>query len=161
MRPDRIVVGEVRSAEAVDMLQAMNTGHDGSLTTLHANSPRDALSRLETMIAMAELSLPDKAVRTQIASAIDVIVQVSRFADGTRRVKQISEIVGMEGDVITMQDIFTFEQTGVDEDGRVIGRLHATGIRPRCMDRLKAHGIEMSADAFTDAAQDGRAVRWT
>jgi pilus assembly protein CpaF len=161
MRPDRIVVGEVRSAEAVDMLQAMNTGHDGSLTTLHANSPRDALSRLETMIAMAELSLPDKAVRAQIASAIDVIVQVSRFADGTRRVKQISEIVGMEGDVITMQDIFTFEQTGVDEDGRVIGRLHATGIRPRCMDRLKAHGIEMSADAFTDAAQDGRAVRWT
>jgi pilus assembly protein CpaF len=160
MRPDRIVVGEVRSAEAVDMLQAMNTGHEGSLTTLHANTPRDALSRLETMVAMAELSLPDKAVRAQIASAIDIIVQVSRFSDGSRRVRHITEIVGMEGDVITMQDIFTFEQTGVDAEGRVIGRLRATGIRPRCMDRLKAHGIELSADAFADA-HDARAVRWT
>jgi len=150
MRPDRIIVGEVRSAEAVDMLQAMNTGHDGSLTTLHANSPRDALSRLETMVAMAELNLPDQAVRTQIASAIDIVVQVSRLSDGSRRVKQIAEVVGMEGDVITMQDIFTFEQTGVDEDGGVIGRLRPTGIRPRCMDRLEAHGFQMAADSFAD-----------
>lgn len=152
MRPDRIIVGEVRSAEAVDMLQSMNTGHDGSMTTLHSNSPRDALSRLETMVAMADLKLPDKAVRNQIASAIDIIVQVSRLSDGSRRVKQIAEVVGMEGDVITMQDIFTFEQTGVDEDGGVLGRLRPTGIRPRCMDRLQAHGFEMAADAFTDVA---------
>ena len=150
MRPDRIIVGEVRSAEAVDMLQAMNTGHDGSLTTLHANTPRDALSRLETMVAMADLNLPDQAVRSQIASAIDIVVQVSRLSDGSRRVKQISEVVGMEGDVITMQDIFTFEQSGVDEDGGVIGRLRPTGIRPKCMDRLEAHGFEMAADAFAD-----------
>ena len=150
MRPDRIIVGEVRSAEAVDMLQAMNTGHDGSLTTLHANSPRDALTRLETMIAMADLNLPDRAVRTQISNAIDVVVQVSRLSDGSRRVKQIAEVVGMEGDVITMQDIFTFEQTGIDEEGRVIGRLRPTGIRPRCMDHLQAHGFEMASDAFAD-----------
>jgi pilus assembly protein CpaF len=161
MRPDRIVVGEVRSSEAVDMLQAMNTGHEGSLTTLHANTPRDALSRLETMVAMAELNLPERAVRVQIANAIDIIVQVSRLSDGTRRVKQITEVVGMEGDVITMQDIFKFEQVGIDEEGDVIGRLHPTGIRPRCMDRLKAAGFEMSADAFTDAPQDTRAERWT
>jgi pilus assembly protein CpaF len=161
MRPDRIVVGEVRSSEAVDMLQAMNTGHEGSLTTLHANSPRDALARLETMVAMAELNLPERAVRAQIASAIDIIIQISRFSDGTRRVKQIAEIVGMEGDVITMQDIFTFEQTGIDEDGRVIGRLRPTGIRPQCMDRLKACGFEMSADAFADTQQEARAERWT
>ncbi|HEX6308336.1 MAG TPA: CpaF family protein [Longimicrobiales bacterium] len=159
MRPDRIVIGEVRSSEAVDMLQAMNTGHEGSLTTLHANTPRDALSRLETMVAMAELNLPDKAVRAQIANAIDIIIQVSRLSDGTRRVKQISEIVGMEGDIITLQDIFTFEQTGIDENGRVIGRLRPTGIRPRCMDRLKAYGFEMAAEAFADAAP--RAERWT
>jgi pilus assembly protein CpaF len=150
MRPDRIIVGEVRSAEAVDMLQAMNTGHDGSLTTLHANSPRDALTRLETMIAMADLNLPDRAVRTQISNAIDIVVQVSRLSDGSRRVKQIAEVVGMEGDVITMQDIFIFEQTGIDEEGRVIGRLRPTGIRPRCMDRLRAHGFEMASDAFAD-----------
>ncbi|HSH76725.1 MAG TPA: CpaF family protein, partial [Longimicrobiales bacterium] len=150
MRPDRIIVGEVRSAEAVDMLQAMNTGHDGSLTTLHANTPRDALNRLETMVAMADLNLPDKAVRAQIASAIDIVVQVSRLSDGSRRVKQIAELVGTEGDVITMQDIFKYEQTGVDEDGRVIGRARATGIRPRCMDRLEVHGFTMGADAFAD-----------
>jgi pilus assembly protein CpaF len=150
MRPDRIIIGEVRSSEAVDMLQAMNTGHDGSLTTLHANTPRDALSRLETMVAMADLNLPDKAVRSQIASAIDVIVQVSRLSDGTRRVKQIAEVVGMEGDVITMQDIFTYEQTGVDADGKVVGRVRPTGIRPRCMERLEAHGFRMTADAFAD-----------
>jgi pilus assembly protein CpaF len=150
MRPDRIIVGEVRSAEAIDMLQSMNTGHDGSMTTLHANTPRDALSRLETMVAMADLKLPDKAVRSQIASAIDIVVQVSRLSDGSRRVKQIAEVVGMEGDVITMQDIFTFEQTGVDEDAKVIGRLRPTGIRPKCLERLSQHGFEMAADAFAD-----------
>jgi pilus assembly protein CpaF len=159
MRPDRIIVGEVRSSEAVDMLQAMNTGHDGSLTTLHANSPRDALSRLETMVAMAELSLPEKAVRTQIASAIDIVVQVSRLSDGSRRVKQLTEIVGMEGDVITMQDIFVFEQTGVDDDARVVGRLRATGIRPKCMDRLQVHGFSMAADAFAEPALPTRSAR--
>jgi pilus assembly protein CpaF len=159
MRPDRIIVGEVRSAEAVDMLQAMNTGHDGSLTTLHANSPRDALSRLETMVAMAELSLPEHAVRSQISSAIDVVVQVSRLSDGSRKVVQIAEVVGMEGDVVTMQDIFRFEQTGVDEDGRVLGRLHPTGIRPRCMERLEIHGFTMTADAFADVPPGLRAAR--
>lgn len=163
MRPDRILVGEVRGAEAIDMLQAMNTGHEGSLTTLHANSPRDALSRLETMVAMAALNLPNRAIRVQIASAIDIIVQISRLSDGTRRVTHIAEVTGMEADVITMQDIFTFDQTGVDEDGRVIGRLVPTGIRPRCMDRLKAHGYEMSAEAFADAPQQqaGRTEQWT
>jgi pilus assembly protein CpaF len=150
MRPDRIIVGEVRSVEAVDMLQAMNTGHDGSLTTLHANTPRDALSRLETMVAMADLNLPDRAGRTQISSAIDIVVQASRLSDGSRRVKRIAEVVGMEGDVITMQDIFTFEQQGIDEDGTVLGRLRATGIRPKCMDRLGSYGFEMAADAFAD-----------
>jgi len=150
MRPDRIIIGEVRSSEAVDMLQAMNTGHDGSLTTLHANTPRDALSRLETMVAMADLNLPQKAVRTQISSAIDIVVQVSRLSDGTRRVKQVTEVIGMEGDVITMQDIFIFEQTGVDENGRVLGRLRPTGIRPKCLDRLAAQGFRMAGDAFAD-----------
>jgi pilus assembly protein CpaF len=150
MRPDRIIIGEVRSSEAVDMLQAMNTGHDGSLTTLHANTPRDALSRLETMVAMADLNLPQKAVRTQISSALDIVVQVSRLSDGTRRVKQVTEVIGMEGDVITMQDIFTFEQTGVDDDGRVLGRLRPTGIRPKCLDRLAAQGFRMAGDAFAD-----------
>jgi pilus assembly protein CpaF len=161
MRPDRIVVGEVRSSEAIDMLQAMNTGHDGSLTTLHANTPRDALNRLETMVAMASLNLPDRAVRVQIANAIDIIIQISRLSDGSRRVKQIAEVVGMEGDVITMQDIFMFEQKGVDEDGRVMGRLRPTGIRPRCMDRLKAYGFEMSSEAFAEAPQAGRTEHWT
>src|SRR5690349_20317674 len=128
MRPDRIVMGECRGAEAVDMLQAMNTGHDGSLTTLHSNSPRDALSRLETMISMANLNLPDRAMRQQIASAVNVIIQISRLTDGTRKLMQVSEIVGMEGDVITMQDIFTYERQGMDSNGRVIGRFKATGI---------------------------------
>jgi pilus assembly protein CpaF len=164
MRPDRILVGEVRGAEAIDMLQAMNTGHEGSLTTLHANSPRDALSRLETMVAMAALNLPNRAIRVQIASAIDIVVQISRLSDGTRRVTHIAEVTGMEADVITMQDIFSFERTGVDEDGLVIGRLRPTGIRPRCMDRLKAHGFEMSAKAFADAPQPqqaGQTEQWT
>jgi pilus assembly protein CpaF len=152
MRPDRIVVGEVRGAEAVDMLQAMNTGHDGSLTTLHANSPRDALSRLETMISMANLRLPERAMRQQIASAIHVVVQVSRLSDGARKVTSISEIEGMEGEVITMQEIFNFERQGLEEDGRVLGRFRATGIRPRCADRLRAHGINLGELLFSDTA---------
>ena len=150
MRPDRIVVGEVRSSEAIDMLQAMNTGHDGSLTTLHSNAPRDALNRLETMVAMAKLSLPAKAVRQQIASAIHVVVQLARFSDGKRRLTYLSEIVGMEGDVITMQDIFRFEQVGVDASGQVLGQLLPTGIRPKFGDRLRANGMNLPASMFTD-----------
>jgi pilus assembly protein CpaF len=150
MRPDRIIVGEVRGPEAVDMLQAMNTGHDGSLTTLHANSPRDALSRLETMISMASLSLPEKAMRQQVASAIDVVIQVTRYSDGSRRLSSISEIVGMEGDVITMQEIFMYERQGINEDGKVLGRFRATGIRPRFAERLSASGIDLSTALFSN-----------
>jgi len=148
MRPDRIIVGEVRSEEALDMLQAMNTGHDGSLTTVHANSQRDALYRLDTMVAMANLNIPERAIRQQIASAINVIVQVSRQADGTRKVTGISEITGMEGEVITMQDIFVFEKTGISPEGRVIGRFRATGIRPKCNDRTLAAGMALPMDMF-------------
>ncbi len=152
MRPDRIIVGEVRGGEAIDMLQAMNTGHDGSLTTIHANTPRDALARLETMISMSDLNLPEKAMRQQIASAIDVIVQVARLSDGTRKVMTISEIVGMEGDVITMQDIFTFERSGLDPQGRVQGRFKPSGIRPKFADRLRQAGIELPMSMFNVAA---------
>ena len=148
MRPDRIVVGEVRGEEALDMLQAMNTGHDGSLTTIHANTPRDALSRVETMIAMGNVNLPEKAIRQQIASAIQVVVQQTRLADGSRKVTSISEITGMEGDVITMQEIFTFEKMGVSQDGKVIGRFKATGVRPKVAERLKMSGIHLPADMF-------------
>ena len=148
MRPDRIVVGEVRSEEALDMLQAMNTGHDGSLTTIHANSPRDALYRLDTMVAMANLNIPEKAIRQQISSAVDVIVQVSRMADGTRKVIAVSELTGMEGEVITMQDLFLFERTGLAPDGRVRGRFRATGIRPKCSERLAASGVHLPMDLF-------------
>jgi pilus assembly protein CpaF len=148
MRPDRIVVGEVRGEEAVDMLQAMNTGHDGSLTTIHANTPRDALYRLDTMVAMASLNLPDKAIRQQVASAINLIAQVSRMADGTRKITSISEITGMEGDVITMQDIFVFERTGINEKGKVTGRFRATGIRPKASERLAASGIKLPMELF-------------
>jgi pilus assembly protein CpaF len=148
MRPDRIVVGEVRGEEAVDMLQAMNTGHDGSLTTIHANSPRDALHRLDTMIAMANLNLPDKAVRQQVASAINLIVQVSRFSDGTRRVTSISEITGMEGEVISMQEIFLVEKTGVGPTGKVMGRFRATGIRPKASEAFAAAGIKLAPELF-------------
>jgi pilus assembly protein CpaF len=161
MRPDRIIMGECRGGEAVDMLQAMNTGHDGSITTLHANSPRDALARLETMISMASLDLPDKAMRQQIASAIQVVIQVSRLSDGTRKVTQIAEISGMEGDIITMQDIYTFERQGIGEDDRVVGRFMASGIRPKFTERLKAYGIDLSALLFLN--RDGRAharERW-
>ena len=148
MRPDRIVVGEVRGEEALDMLQAMNTGHDGSLTTVHANSPRDALARIETMAMMANLNLPEKAVRRQIASAIQLVVQISRFNDGTRRVTHLSEITGMEEDIVSMQDVFVFEKQGVSQDGRVLGSFTATGIRPKFADRLKASGINVPGSWF-------------
>jgi pilus assembly protein CpaF len=148
MRPDRIVVGEVRGEEALDMLQAMNTGHDGSLTTVHANSPRDALARVETMAMMANLNLPEKAVRRQIASAIQLVVQISRFNDGTRRVTHLSEITGMEEDVVSMQDVFMFEKQGVSAEGRVVGAFTATGIRPKFAERLKASGINVPAAWF-------------
>ena len=132
------------------MLQAMNTGHDGSLTTLHANSPRDALSRLETMISMANLELPEKAMRQQIASAINVVIQVSRLSDGARKLMQVSEIVGMEGDIITMQDIFVYEREGMGDNDKVLGRFRATGIRPRFADRLKSYGIDLSSVLFSN-----------
>jgi len=148
MRPDRIIVGEVRSEEALDMLQAMNTGHDGSLTTIHANTQRDALYRLDTMVAMANLNIPERAVRQQIASAVNLIVQVSRMADGTRKVTGISEITGMEGDVITMQDIFVFERGGIGPGGKVVGRFKATGVRPKCSDKIAAAGMELRRDMF-------------
>ena len=157
MRPDRIIVGEVRGAESVDMLQAMNTGHDGSLTTLHANGPRDALARLETMVSMANLGLPEKAVKQQITSAIQIVIQLARLSDGTRKVIQIAEITGMEGDMISMQDIFVFERQGISENGKVLGRFTATGIRPRVTDRLKAYGISLPARIFetmTEAASN-------
>ena len=150
MRPDRIIVGEVRGAEAIDMLQAMNTGHDGSLTTLHANTPRDALHRLETMVSMASLNLPEKGVRSQIASAIDVIVHVQRMSDGTRKILTIAEVVGMEGDVITMQDIFVFHREGLDEKGNVQGHFAATGIRPKAAQRLMEYGIDLDETLFSN-----------
>ena len=155
MRPNRIIVGEVRGEEALDMLQAMNTGHDGSLTTIHANSPRDALARMETMAVMANLNLPEKAVRKQMASAIAIVIQVSRFNDGSRRVTHISEITGMEEDVISMQDIFIFERQGVSADGRVLGRFVATGVRPKFAEKLKASGISVPASYFEHSMSVG------
>ncbi|PYU98133.1 MAG: pilus assembly protein CpaF, partial [Acidobacteria bacterium] len=148
MRPDRIVVGEVRGEEALDMLQAMNTGHDGSLTTVHANTPRDALARLETMSLMANLNLPEKAVRAQIASAIHIIVQVSRMSDGTRRLTHFTEITGMDDEVVSMQDIFLFEKRGIGVGGRVLGRFYATGIRPKFAEKLRASGVTVPAALF-------------
>ena len=148
MRPDRIVVGEVRGEEALDMLQAMNTGHDGSLTTIHANTPRDALSRIETMIAMGATNLPERAMRQQISAAIQIVIQQTRLSDGSRKVTSVSEITGMEGDIITMQEIFVFEKVGVTQDGKVIGRFRATGVRPKCCERLRASGIHLPADMF-------------
>jgi pilus assembly protein CpaF len=148
MRPDRIIVGEVRGEEALDMLQAMNTGHDGSLTTIHANSPRDALSRLETMVAMSNLNLPDNAIRRQIASAIDVVVQVSRMSDGARKIASVAEITGMEGEVVTMQEIFVFRKRGIRENGEVLGDFLPTGIRPKFSERLLVSGIQLPVSMF-------------
>lgn len=150
MRPDRIVIGEVRGGEAIDMLQAMNTGHDGSLTTVHANTPRDALARLETMIQMTGMRLSDRAMRQQIAAAINLVIQVARHSDGGRRLTSISEITGMEGETITMQEIFMYERTGVDTHGQVIGRFRPTGIRPRFAERLKASGLQLPRVFFEE-----------
>ncbi len=144
------MIGEVRGGEAIDMLQAMNTGHDGSLTTVHANTPRDALSRLETMIQMTGMRLSDRAMRQQMASALDLVVQIARLSDGTRRLTSIAEITGMEGETITMQEIFLFERTGVDAQGQVIGRFRPTGIRPRFAERLKASGMQLPRVFFEE-----------
>ena len=149
MRPDRIVVGEVRGGEALDMLQAMNTGHDGSLTTVHANTPRDALARIETMVLMAGFDLPVRAIREQVASAVDLLIQTARLRDGTRRVTHITEVEGMEGEIITLQDLFLFDfGMGVNDDGKYLGHLKATGIRPTFSDRLKDAGVQLPSDLF-------------
>jgi pilus assembly protein CpaF len=153
MRPDRIIVGEVRAGEAFDMLQAMNTGHDGSMTTVHANTPRDALSRVEQMIGMSGIDIPARSARQQIASAINVIVQVARLADGRRKLVSLSELTGMEGEVVTMQEIFRFRQSGVSAEGQVQGKFEATGIRPRFLDQVMAHGISLSAELFRPDAK--------
>lgn len=148
MRPDRIIVGEVRGQEAFDMLQAMNTGHDGSLTTIHANSPRDALMRLETMVAMANLDIPNEFLKRYVSSAINIIIHIARLADGTRKVTSLQEITGMEGNMITLQEIFSFQQTGIDGDGKVRGRFKIHGVRPRFMDKFKVVGIDVSSAIF-------------
>jgi pilus assembly protein CpaF len=148
MRPDRIIVGEVRGEEALDMMQAMNTGHDGSLTTIHANSPREAISRIEVMLGMANSNMSVRAIRQQITSAVDLFVQVARFSDGTRRVTHITECVGMEGEMATTQDIFLFEKTGITPDGRVTGRFRATGVRPKFYEKLRAAGFTLPATTF-------------
>jgi pilus assembly protein CpaF len=149
MRPDRIVVGEVRGGEALDMLQAMNTGHDGSLTTVHSNTPRDTLARIETMVLMAGMDLPVRAIREQVSSAVDLIIHLSRMRDGTRRVTHVTEVVGMEGDIITTQELFLFDYgMGVDSDGMFQGRLKATGIRPSFSEHLADYGINLPAELF-------------
>lgn len=153
MRPDRIIVGEVRAGEAFDMLQAMNTGHDGSMTTIHANTARDALSRVEQMIGMSGIDIPIRSARAQIASAINVVIQVGRLADGRRKLLSLSELTGMEGDVVTMQDIFRFRQTGVSSEGQVIGKFEASGIRPKFIEQVIAHGVTLSADLFRPDAR--------
>jgi pilus assembly protein CpaF len=163
MRPDRIIVGECRGGEALDMLTAMNTGHDGSLTTLHANTPRDAISRLETMVLMAGMDLPIRVVRQQISAAVDLIVQQTRLKDGTRRVTAITEVAGLEGDTIVLTDIFKFEQTGVTTDGKVQGSLKPTGIRPLFSPRLEAAGIKLGPEIYgvgmSDVLSSGRQRR--
>jgi pilus assembly protein CpaF len=149
MRPDRIVVGEVRGAEAFDMLQAMNTGHDGSLTTIHSNSPRDSLTRLESMILMTGVNLPESAMRFMVSSALDLVIQATRMSDGSRKITSVAEIVGMEGNVITLQEIFVFDRQGIDKDGKVIGQHRSTGIRPKFTDRLEIAGIEVPESLFS------------
>jgi pilus assembly protein CpaF len=153
MRPDRIIVGEVRAGEAFDMLQAMNTGHDGSMTTVHANNPRDSLSRVEQMIGMSGIDIPARSARHQISSAINIVIQVSRLSDGRRRLTSLSELTGMEGEVVTMQEIFRFRQSGINADGQVIGKFEATGIRPRFLDQAMAHGVQLSAELFRPEAR--------
>lgn len=153
MRPDRIIVGEVRAGEAFDMLQAMNTGHDGSMTTVHANTARDALSRIEQMIGMSGIDIPARSARAQIASAINVVIQIGRLSDGRRRLLSLSELTGMEGDVVTMQDIFRFRQTGVNAEGQVQGRFEATGIRPKFIEQVLSHGVTLSSDLFRPDAR--------
>jgi pilus assembly protein CpaF len=160
MRPDRIVVGEARGGEALDMLQAMNTGHDGSLTTIHSNSPRDTLARIETMVLMSGMDLPIRAVREQVASAVDMVIHLHRFRDGSRRITDIAEVVGMEGDVITLQDIFAFDYgMGVDEEGVMLGRLKATGLRPTFSEKLANYGFELSGDLFEPESFTNRSRR--
>jgi pilus assembly protein CpaF len=153
MRPDRIIVGEVRAGEAFDMLQAMNTGHDGSMTTVHANNPRDSLSRVEQMIGMSGIDIPARSARNQISSAINIVIQVSRLSDGRRRLTSLSELTGMEGDVVTMQEIFRFRQTGMTGDGGVLGKFEATGIRPRFLDHAATHGQQLPVELFRPDAR--------
>ena len=155
MRPDRIIVGEVRGEEALDMLQAMNTGHDGSLTTVHANSPRDAISRLEVMVSLANANMHLLAIRQQVASAVHILVQVSRLSDGTRRVMNITEVTGIETDVVTLQDIFVFEKRGLGPDGKVVGRFAATGILPKFNEKLVAAGIRLPVELFDEVVPVG------
>jgi pilus assembly protein CpaF len=153
MRPDRIIVGEVRGGEALDMLQAMNTGHEGSVSTIHANSPRDALSRLETMVMMAGMELPSRAIREQVASAIHLIVQIGRLTDGSRKVISVSEVQGMEGNVVVLQDLFTFQQKGIGEGGKVLGAIQATGMVPKFLDRFSASGVRLPSEVFKRTAE--------
>jgi pilus assembly protein CpaF len=153
MRPDRIIVGEVRGAEAMDMLQAMNTGHEGSMTTIHANTPRDALARIEQMVVMSGIDFPVRMIRATTASAVNIVLQAERLSDGKRRVTSIQEITGMEGDIVTMQEIFRFRRTGVGPNGEVLGRFEATGIRPHCMERLHAHGVHLPLEIFANRGQ--------
>ena len=153
MRPDRIVVGEVRGGEALDMLQAMNTGHDGSLTTIHANSPRDGVSRMEVMVSMGNSNMQLISIRQQIASAVHVLVQATRFSDGSRRVVNVTEVTGMEGEMVTLQDIFVFEKRGISPEGRVVGRFAATGIRPKFYEKLLSAGIRLRPDLFDEVVE--------
>jgi len=153
MRPDRIIVGEVRGEEALDMLQAMNTGHDGSLTTVHANSPRDAISRLEVMVSMSNANINLRSIRQQVASAVDLFVQISRQSDGSRRVTHMTECVGMEGEQVTTQDIFVFERSGISKDGRVMGRFQSSGIRPKFTERIKAAGLDLPLSIFQSSVE--------
>jgi len=149
MRPDRVIIGECRGAETLDMLQAMNTGHDGSMTTIHANNPRDALSRMEVMVAMAGFEIPQKALRTQISSAINIIIQANRLVGGRRKVTKVTEIVGMEGEAVQMHDLFAFEQKGIDSEGHAVGHFVCNGIRPKCADRIEQRGIKLPVELFS------------